>query len=109
MLHVALDALEIERLFALLAGWIVPDDDLDVLVPAFFRHPPPVEAVDAAEVPRRNLPDLDWRQALGARQTLEVFDIDGPQRERPVDRLGRDVPLRGIRATRNRPLPGSHR
>ena len=87
----------------------MPDDDLDVRVAAVLRDTPPVEPVDAAEVPRRKLPDFDWRQAFGARQTLEVFDIDGPQRERPVDRLGRDVPLRGIRATRNRPLPGSNR
>src|SRR5258705_13246327 len=60
MLDVALHALEIERLFALLAGWKMPDDDLDVLVAAFFGNPPPVIAVDAAEVPWGKLPHLDW-------------------------------------------------
>jgi hypothetical protein len=91
VLDITLDTLEVEGPLAILSFCKALYDSRHADYAAVFREPPPMIAIYAAVPSRLIFPDFEGRQVSRSRQSINVANVDGTDRERPIDRIYRNL------------------
>jgi hypothetical protein len=91
MLDVTLDTLEVEGPLAFLSFCKAMYDSRHADCAAIFREPPSMIAIYTAVPSRLVFPDFEGRQVGRSRQSINVVNVDGTDRKRPIDRVNSNL------------------